>query len=161
MVTANYPARARGVQKLMLITEAKKLCPELVCVVGEDLTPYRQTSKRMLSVLSRFGPAEKLGFDEVSIDVTAEAQRRVLLQPATRGPAPPPFVGFVHVPEEAGVAAPNRYRPMDLQAVPGAAPLGQGARCGWRRPIAMFVACHRLAPDETLMPRRRPLRQRG
>lgn len=85
----------------------------------------------MLAVLGRFGPAEKLGFDEVSLDVTAEAERRLLL---ARPGDTPRFVGFVHVPEEAGVTAPNRYRPMDLQAVPSAstaapgasAPLGQG-----------------------------------
>lgn len=29
----------------------------------------------------------------------------------------PQFVGFVHVPDEMTVSAPNRYRPMDLQAV--------------------------------------------
>ena len=32
---------------------------------GEDLTPYRRASKAIMAVLSRFGPAERLGLDEV------------------------------------------------------------------------------------------------
>ena len=38
IVTCNYPARATGVTKLMGIVEAKKKCPDLVLVNGEDLT---------------------------------------------------------------------------------------------------------------------------
>ena len=41
LVTSNYPARKRGVTKLMGITEAQQQCPDLVLVSGEDLTPYR------------------------------------------------------------------------------------------------------------------------
>ncbi len=37
----------------------------LYVLSGEDLTPYRAASKRILAVLSRFGPAERLGLDEV------------------------------------------------------------------------------------------------
>ena len=45
--------------------EAKEQVPSLVLVNGEDLTPYRQASKRIFSVLARFGVAERLGMDEV------------------------------------------------------------------------------------------------
>lgn len=38
IVTCNYPARAVGVTKLMSIAEAKKKCPEIVLINGEDLT---------------------------------------------------------------------------------------------------------------------------
>lgn len=38
IVTCNYPARAAGVTKLMGIVEAKKKCPDLILVNGEDLT---------------------------------------------------------------------------------------------------------------------------
>ena len=51
-------------------TEALAVCPDLVLVSGEDLTPYRQASKRLLSVLRRFGTAERLGMDETFLDVT-------------------------------------------------------------------------------------------
>ncbi len=46
--------------------EAKQQVPSLVLVNGEDLTPYRQASKRIFSVLARFGTAERLGMDEVN-----------------------------------------------------------------------------------------------
>ena len=41
VVTCNYPARAAGVGKLMSTKEARKKCPSLVLISGEDLTPYR------------------------------------------------------------------------------------------------------------------------
>ena len=50
LVTCNYPARARGVTKLMGVTEAKKKCPELVLVSGEDLTRYREMSYKISGV---------------------------------------------------------------------------------------------------------------
>ena len=49
--------------------EAKQQVPSLVLVNGEDLTPYRQASKRIFSVLARFGTAERLGMDEVKTPV--------------------------------------------------------------------------------------------
>jgi nucleotidyltransferase/DNA polymerase involved in DNA repair len=64
------PRRAAGVTKLMATTEGLKKCPGLILVSGEDLTPYRAASKAILSVLNRFGPAERLGMDEVFVDVT-------------------------------------------------------------------------------------------
>lgn len=51
--------------------EAKQQVPSLVLVNGEDLTPYRQASKRIFSVLARFGTAERLGMDEVNPYVLA------------------------------------------------------------------------------------------
>ena len=72
VVTANYAARAAGVGKLMAIAEARAKCPGLVLVSGEDLTPFRQASKRVEATLRRYGPTERLGLDEVFVDVTAE-----------------------------------------------------------------------------------------
>ncbi|EFJ48908.1 hypothetical protein VOLCADRAFT_59985, partial [Volvox carteri f. nagariensis] len=70
IVTCNYVARAAGVTKLMGIRDAMARCPGLVLVSGEDLGPYRQASKSIHAVLSRYGPAEKLGMDETFVDVT-------------------------------------------------------------------------------------------
>ncbi|KLU91915.1 DNA polymerase iota [Magnaporthiopsis poae ATCC 64411] len=74
LATCNYAARARGVKKLGLISEAKKVCPDLVVVNGEDLTPFRDVSKALYRVLrSSCGlnpKAERLGLDEVFLDVT-------------------------------------------------------------------------------------------
>ncbi|PHH73203.1 hypothetical protein CDD82_5609 [Ophiocordyceps australis] len=73
LATCNYPARRRGVAKLMLVSEAKRLCPELVLVDGEDLTPFRDVSKQLYRFLrshSWNNRVERLGFDEVFMDVT-------------------------------------------------------------------------------------------
>ncbi|GJC82614.1 DNA polymerase iota [Colletotrichum liriopes] len=73
LATCNYVARKRGVKKLMLITDAKKLCPDLVIIEGEDLTPFRDMSKRLFGFLRGYSwnnKAERLGFDEVFMDVT-------------------------------------------------------------------------------------------
>lgn len=52
----------------MLVTEARRICPELVTVDGEDLTPFRDVSKRLFGFLKGFswnGKVERLGLDEV------------------------------------------------------------------------------------------------
>ncbi|KAH9434475.1 hypothetical protein MCOR27_002676 [Pyricularia oryzae] len=73
LATCNYVARRRGVKKLMRISEARDICPDLVLVDGEDLTPFRDTSKILYRVLRSFSwndRAERLGLDEVFLDVS-------------------------------------------------------------------------------------------
>ncbi|KAF7618918.1 DNA polymerase iota [Aspergillus flavus] len=73
VVTCNYEARRRGLRKLQLIKEARQICPELVIVLGEDLTKFRDASKSLYLFLRAFcwsGQVEKLGFDELFLDVT-------------------------------------------------------------------------------------------
>ncbi|KAM0494515.1 hypothetical protein ACHAQF_007762 [Verticillium nonalfalfae] len=73
LATCNYVARARGVRKLMRISAARKICPDLVVVEGEDLTPFRDVSKSLYAFLrghSWSGKVERLGLDEVFMDVT-------------------------------------------------------------------------------------------
>ncbi|RDA90736.1 hypothetical protein CP533_4050 [Ophiocordyceps camponoti-saundersi (nom. inval.)] len=73
LATCNYNARRRGVRKLMLVSEAIIVCPDLVLVPGEDLTPFRQTSKRLYDFFrshSWNNKVERLGLDEVFMDVT-------------------------------------------------------------------------------------------
>jgi DNA polymerase iota len=73
VVTCNYEARRRGLHKLQLIKEAKKVCPDVVIVLGEDLTKFRDASKDLYLFLRGFiwgERVEKLGFDEIFIDVT-------------------------------------------------------------------------------------------
>ncbi|XP_068156899.1 LOW QUALITY PROTEIN: DNA polymerase iota [Drosophila tropicalis] len=77
VVTCNYVARAKGVHKLMLISDAQRLCPELVLVNGEDLAPYRLMSQKIFDLLLNYTPAvEKLGFDENFMDVSALVELR-------------------------------------------------------------------------------------
>ncbi|GME49305.1 DNA-repair protein [Neofusicoccum parvum] len=81
----NYEARRRGLHKLQLVTEARRLCPDLVIVLGEDLTRFRNASKLLYRFLRRFswnGRVERLGFDEIWLDVTDQVDYNVnLLNP--------------------------------------------------------------------------------
>ncbi|KAJ9649264.1 hypothetical protein H2199_000038 [Coniosporium tulheliwenetii] len=73
IVTCNYEARRRGLHKLQLISEAKKLCPDVVIVLGEDLTRFRNASRQLYNFIRQFSwnnKIERLGFDEVFLDVT-------------------------------------------------------------------------------------------
>jgi DNA polymerase iota len=73
VVTCNYEARRRGLRKLQLIKEAKQICPDVVIVLGEDLTRFRNASKELYLFLRDFvwgKRVEKLGFDEVFLDVS-------------------------------------------------------------------------------------------
>jgi hypothetical protein len=70
VVTCNYEARRRGLHKLQLIHEAKKVCPDVVIVLGEDLTRFRNASKELYAFLRSFSwnsRCERLGFDEVCL----------------------------------------------------------------------------------------------
>ncbi|KAI8955980.1 hypothetical protein F4801DRAFT_184030 [Xylaria longipes] len=73
LATCNYVARARGVKKLMLISEAQRICPDLILMNGEDLTRFRDVSKKLWAFLRAHSwnhRVERLGLDEVFLDVT-------------------------------------------------------------------------------------------
>ncbi|KAF2497779.1 DNA/RNA polymerase [Lophium mytilinum] len=73
IVTCNYEARRRGLRKLQLIKEARKICPDVIIVLGEDLTRFRNASKDLYSFLRAFSwnaKVERLGFDEDSSSST-------------------------------------------------------------------------------------------
>jgi len=123
VVTCNYAARARGVTKLMATATALAKCPELACVNGEDLTPYRSASKAVRAALERFGPVHKLGLDEFDVDVSAAAHAARLSAVAAAGAAPSAlWCGHVHTADvctstaEAQAGSDACHRPMDLRA---------------------------------------------
>ncbi|PWY87328.1 DNA/RNA polymerase [Aspergillus sclerotioniger CBS 115572] len=73
VVTCNYEARRRGLRKLQLIREAKQICPDVVIVLGEDLSKFRDASKEIFLYIKSFvwgERVERLGFDELFLDVT-------------------------------------------------------------------------------------------
>ena len=115
IVTCNYPARSAGLSKLMSTQKAKALCPEVVLVSGEDLTPYRACAKKVRAALSRFGTCEKLGLDECWVDLTAEVERRI----AGGGPASDPALAGHRHSSTSRVESNNKHRPMDIRAVSG------------------------------------------
>lgn len=79
MATCNYVARSLGLRKLMTVTEAKKALPQLVLVDGEDLTPFRDTSKILFNFFKSHSwnrKIERLGFDEVFMGTSRCAPNR-------------------------------------------------------------------------------------
>jgi len=70
ITTASYEARAYGVKTAMRVPDAKKLCPGLILVVGDN-RKYTTANARMLDVFSRYTPVvEVFSIDEAFLDVT-------------------------------------------------------------------------------------------
>eukprot|EP00889_Picochlorum_renovo_P005461 jgi/Picre1/32491/NNA_007837.t1 len=113
VVTCNYLARERGVRKLMGIADAKRICPEIRLVNGEDLNPYREYSDAVAEVLQTYGPIKKLGCDEMFVDVTDEAKKRL----AGTSAAGTSWKGHVFIPSRGTVVeSESSLRIMDLRA---------------------------------------------
>ena len=117
VVTCNYLARDRGVKKLMAVKEAKSICPELTLVNGEDLNLYRKFSKKMNTVLKRFGTVQRLGLDEAFVDVTEEVTKRSKqLSCLAENDKSISFCGHLYDPRSAKVGLERCSRTMDLRA---------------------------------------------
>ncbi len=70
ITTCSYEARAFGVRTGMAIWEGKKLCPQLIVVVGDN-RKYRHTSSRIVEIFRDYTPqVEVFSIDEAWIDVT-------------------------------------------------------------------------------------------
>jgi len=66
--------------KLQLITEAKRLCPDVIIVLGEDIGRFRDASKDLYNFLEKFSwnrKVERLGFDEVGCTMLSVSWGRV------------------------------------------------------------------------------------
>ncbi|PWN94072.1 DNA/RNA polymerase [Acaromyces ingoldii] len=73
LATCSYEARRRGVAKLDGVRDALTKCPELVLVDGEDLSYFRDVSRQVFRLVTRFlkgVSVERLGMDELFCDVT-------------------------------------------------------------------------------------------
>lgn len=71
IVTCNYEARRRGLHKLQLIREARRICPDVIIELGEDISRFRDASKELYAFIKQYswnGKVERLGFDEVRED---------------------------------------------------------------------------------------------
>lgn len=74
VTSATYEARARGVRSAMPVSQAKRLCPELV-MLPVSIEKYRAMSRRIMIIFNEFTPlVEPLSIDEAFLDVTG-AQR--------------------------------------------------------------------------------------
>ncbi|KAH7158225.1 hypothetical protein B0J13DRAFT_651063 [Dactylonectria estremocensis] len=119
LIAVNYPAREWGIGRHCSITEAKKLCPDLIAPhvatwrEGDDkwayrddadtnistdkvsLDPYRLESRKILALIKGFLPAdlqkvEKAGIDEVFLDLSSQVQS-ILLERYPELKNPPPY----------------------------------------------------------------------
>jgi DNA polymerase eta len=118
LIAINYPARAFGLNRHVTISEAKKLCPDLICQhvatwrEGDEkwayhddaykniathkvsLDPYRLESRRILACIKECLPknlqkVEKASVDEVFMDLSAQVHMILLERyPELKGPAP-------------------------------------------------------------------------
>jgi len=70
ITTSSYEARAYGVKTGMTVYEAKRLCPHIILVVGNNQR-YAQICARLQEICLRFTPdTETYSIDEVFLDVT-------------------------------------------------------------------------------------------
>ena len=70
ITTASYEARAYGVKTGMTLHEAKKLCPHIIFVVGDN-KKYAYICGRLEEICLRFTPdIEIYSIDEVFLDIT-------------------------------------------------------------------------------------------
>ena len=120
LIAINYPAREYGLNRHVNITEAKKLCPELIIQhvatwrEGDDrwayhkdafahiathkvsLDPYRLESRRILACIKDVLPppplqrVEKASVDEVFLDLSAQIHS-ILLERYPELRGPPPY----------------------------------------------------------------------
>jgi DNA polymerase-4 len=71
ITTASYEARAYGVKTAMTTYQAKKLCPDLILVVGDN-RKYAEICTMLEEICFRFTPdLEIYSIDEVFLDITA------------------------------------------------------------------------------------------
>ena len=120
LIAINYPARKFGMNRHITITEAKKLCPNLIMQhvatwkEGDEkwayhkdafaqianhkvsLDPYRLESRRILACIKETLPApplqkvEKASIDEVFLDLSAQIHS-ILLEQYPELSGPPPY----------------------------------------------------------------------
>jgi DNA polymerase-4 len=70
ITTSSYEARAKGVKTGMAVWEGKRLCPELIVVVGDN-RKYAYTSRKINEIFRDFTPeVEAFSIDESWLDVT-------------------------------------------------------------------------------------------
>lgn len=70
IAAASYPARQFGLRSAMSMSQAKKLCPQVV-VIEPNFNKYREVSEQIHQIFQRYTPLiEPLSLDEAYLDVT-------------------------------------------------------------------------------------------
>ena len=75
VAAASYEAKAKGVKRAMRLFEAKRVCPDLVCLPS-DYETYSLFSMRMFAIIRRYSPdVEEYSIDEAFVDITGLRSR--------------------------------------------------------------------------------------
>ena len=70
VAAASYVARKYGIHSAMPMSQASRLCPELICVPG-NMSLYASVSKQIHEIFNRYTPdIEPLSLDEAFLDVS-------------------------------------------------------------------------------------------
>jgi len=70
VTAASYEAKALGIARGVRLSDAKKICPELICV-DSDYETYALFSHRMFAIMRRFTPmVEEYSIDEAFADLS-------------------------------------------------------------------------------------------
>lgn len=69
IASASYEARQQGVRSAMPSSRAVRLCPRLK-IVGNSWDRIRDCSREVMTILSEYGPLEKVSVDEAYIDIS-------------------------------------------------------------------------------------------
>jgi DNA polymerase-4 len=74
ITTASYEARDYGVKTGMTVYEAKRVCPDLILVIGNN-RKYTHTSARIVEIMREFTPlVEVFSIDEAFLDITGSVK---------------------------------------------------------------------------------------
>ncbi|MDY6451390.1 DNA polymerase IV [Acinetobacter faecalis] len=74
IAAASYPARTFGLRSAMSMTQAKKICPQVV-VIEPNFNKYREVSAQIHQIFQKYTPLiEPLSLDEAYLDVTENLQ---------------------------------------------------------------------------------------
>lgn len=75
VAAASYPAREFGLRSAMPMTQARKLCPQVI-VIEPDFAKYRQVSAQIHQIFQIYTKViEPLSLDEAYLDVTENLQQ--------------------------------------------------------------------------------------
>src|SRR6187431_2382672 len=145
VAAASYEARVFGVRSAMPMSQAVRLCPELL-IVRPDFARYKAASNAVFSIFHEVTPlVEPLSLDEAYLDVTENAWGETLATPVARrlkdriraetgltasaGVAPNKFLAKIasgwKKPDGLTVISPDRIEPF-LQQLPVDALWGVG-----------------------------------
>ena len=74
IAAASYPARTFGLRSAMSMTQAKKICPQVV-VIEPNFNKYREVSTQIHQIFQKYTLLiEPLSLDEAYLDVTENLQ---------------------------------------------------------------------------------------